>query len=297
MRYRREDNRSTSTNMNASSSITSNRRYNPSSWENETPITSRGRDALDNIARNSANLTSVRAFPGGGGTGRRETDTATTPMIHRNTQTGTGIGTQRNSVQRNANYNNNNDDEEDDFDRKFYLADDEEFIQDGDNGGQTMGRFLYESAKTKQREEEMERKRTQGINGGMIVNPANSLRNARKNALKDDQEAWENSRLLSSGAAVRGDVDLDFANNEEDTRVTLLVHQVKPPFLGKGASAFSRIRHAVPTIKDNTSDFAKMSREGSDTLRRLREKKEKNAMRQKFWGKFTVRCGGVCIKG
>jgi len=75
---------------------------------------------------------------------------------------------------------------------------------------------------------------------------------------------------------------LDF-RSEEDTRVTLLVHQVKPPFLGKGASAFSRIKNAVPTVKDNTSDFAKMAREGSVTLRMLREKKEKNTMRNKFW--------------
>ena len=88
---------------------------------------------------------------------------------------------------------------------------------------------------------------------GGIVNPVTSLPEMKRNALRDDQEAWENLRLLSNGAAIRGDVDLDF-KSEDDTRVTLLVHQVKPPFLGKGASAFSTIRHAVPTVKDNTSD-------------------------------------------
>ena len=122
------------------------------------------------------------------------------------------------------------------------------------------------------------------------MNPVTSLPEMKRNALRDDQEAWENLRLLSNGAAIRGDVDLDF-KSEDDTRVTLLVHQVKPPFLGKGASAFSTIRHAVPTVKDNTSDFAKMARKGSVTLRRLRETKEKNTMRNKFWQIGGTRMG------
>jgi pre-mRNA-splicing factor ATP-dependent RNA helicase DHX38/PRP16 len=237
---------------------------NSSLWENETPMAARGQDQ-DEIARRSAS-TSVRQFPGDGA---GETPT---PMIRSNNGNNSSADT---NLARN----------DDDFDRQFYLADDEEFVQDGDKN---MGRFLYESAKTKQREEEMKRQRDQNSAG--IVNPANSLRNLKRNALKDDQEAWENSRLLSSGAAVRGEVDLEF-KSEDDTRVTLLVHQVKPPFLGKGASAFSRIRHAVPTVKDNTSDFAKMARAGSVTLRSLREKKEKNTMRNKFWQIGGTRMG------
>ena len=238
--------------------------HQSSSWENETPIIRRGMDK-DEIAKRSA-LTSVKAFPGGG--------TSATPMIRSNGK--------KSSM---SVYKNIPEPDDEDFDREFYLADDEEFVQDG---RANMGRFLYESAKTKQRELDMEKQRNG--NGAAVVNPENTLRFAKRNALKDDQEAWENSRLLSSGAAMRGDVDLDF-KVEEDTRVTLLVHQVKPPFLGKGASAFSRLKHAVPTVKDNTSDFAKMAREGSDTLRRLREKKEKNTMRNKFWQIGGTRMG------
>ena len=59
---------------------------------------------------------------------------------------------------------------------------------------------------------------------------------------------------------------------EDDARVTLLVHQVKPPFLD-GRVSFSDVREAVPTVKDSSSDFAKMAREGSATLRHLRENK------------------------
>ena len=229
-------------------------KYNPSSWDNETPMSVRNHDHIEELARRST-LTSVRMFPGGG------EGVEATPMLK---------GTQKYNVI---------PEDDDSFDRDFYLADDEEFVQDSN---ENMGRFLYESDKTKQRELEMEKQRNQ--------NTGRTIRDARRSALQDDQEAWEQSRLLSSGAGIRGDIDLDI-KSEEDTRVTLLVHQVKPPFLGKGASAFSRIKHAVPTVKDNTSDFAKMARNGSDTLRSLREKKEKNAMRQKFWELGGTRMG------
>jgi pre-mRNA-splicing factor ATP-dependent RNA helicase DHX38/PRP16 len=228
-------------------------KYNPSSWDNETPMSVRGHDHVEELARRST-LTSVREFPGGGGA-------EATPILK---------GSDKYNVI---------PDDDDSFERDFYLADDEEFLQDSNDN---MGRFLYESAKTKQRELEMEKQRNQ--------NAGRTIRDARRSALQDDQEAWEQSRLLSSGAGIRGDIDLDI-KSEEDTRVTLLVHQVKPPFLGKGASAFSRIKNAVPTVKDNTSDFAKMARNGSDTLRSLREKKEKNAMRQKFWELGGTRMG------
>ena len=198
------------------------------------------------------------------------------------------------------------------FERQFYLDQEEggyvldKSEQDG-NGGD-MGRFLFENSKTKAREEEMEQKRKN-----------NPRFNARQSAMQDDQDAWEENRLLSSGAATRvskllsviivrvllssslthngfpllfqNRVDLDHAT-EQDTRVTLLVHQVKPPFLD-GRVSFSTIREAVPTVKDNSSDFAKMARHGSATLRHLRATKEKNAMRQKFWELGGTRMGNA----
>lgn len=158
------------------------------------------------------------------------------------------------------------------FDRHFYLDEDDDgnYVVD-QSGGTDMGRFLFQNAKTKAREDEMEQKRRQ-----QRFNP-------RKSALQDDQEAWEENRLLSSGAAVRSSIDLDTMNNEQEmSRVTLLVHQVKPPFLD-GRVSFSTIREAVPTVKDASSDFAKMAREGSATLRFLRANKERTSHRQKFW--------------
>ena len=168
-------------------------------------------------------------------------------------------------------------DGEDEFDRQFYLADDDEFVGNNDDGnGNTIGRFIFESNKTKEREADMARRRQQGDNAGIVVRQS-----ARRSALNDDQNAWEENRLLSSGAAVQGERSLDIST-EDDTRVTLLVHQVKPPFLD-GRVSFSTIREAVPTVRDASSDFAKLAREGSVSLRRLRENRDKNAMRKRFW--------------
>ena len=178
----------------------------------------------------------------------------------------------------------NNNQNEDDFDQQFYNLDEGGYVQD--NSDQTdMGRFLFENSKTQARLQEMEAKRKNNNN-----NNNNSQKyNPRKSALQDDQDAWEVNRLLSSGAAVRSSVDLDHTT-EQDTRVTLLVHQIKPPFLD-GRVSFSRIREAVPTVKDASSDFAKMAREGSATLRHLRATKDKHTMRQKFWELGGTRMG------
>ncbi|KAL7483408.1 hypothetical protein ACHAW6_009063 [Cyclotella cf. meneghiniana] len=165
--------------------------------------------------------------------------------------------------------------EDDEFDRQFYLAEDDEYLPNADSQTSQNGRFIYESERTKAREAEMQKRKQHG--GGV------GIRQARQSALDKDQQTWEENRLLSSGAAMRSSVDLEF-NNEDDSRIQLLVHQIRPPFLSSDSGAsFSTIREAVPTVRDATSDFARMAREGSVTLAKLREKKERSGMRQKFW--------------
>jgi pre-mRNA-splicing factor ATP-dependent RNA helicase DHX38/PRP16 len=166
--------------------------------------------------------------------------------------------------------------DDDDWDRDFYLNEDDQGNYVPDDEEHQMGRFLFENAKTQEREKELERKRRE--------QPLH-----RKSAMQDDQDAWEANRLLSSGAATTGEVSLD-VHTEQDTRVTLLVHQVKPPFLD-GRVSFSKIQTAVPTVRDASSDFAKMARNGSDTLRYIKANKDKNAMRQRFWELGGTRMG------
>jgi len=186
--------------------------------------------------------------------------------------------------------NTKDGDDDDSFDRQFYLQEDEgHYVVDQQAGGedQDLGRFLYTSDKIQAREAELEKKRQQNPNRGRF--------NARKSAMEDDQNAWEQNRLLSSGAALQGEVSLN-VTTEQDTRVHLIVHQVKPPFLD-GRVSFSKIRDAVPTVKDNSSDFAKMAREGSSTLRVIRANKDKNTMRQKFWELGGTRMGNAVTAG
>ena len=54
-------------------------------------------------------------------------------------------------------------------------------------------------------------------------------------------------------------------------------------FLEGGGVLLSIIREVVPTVRDTMSDFVRMVREGSQTLMRLREKKEQGCMRKIFW--------------
>ena len=166
----------------------------------------------------------------------------------------------------------------DEFDREFYLQEDEDhFVLDGQEGD-NLGRFLYTNPKIQQRQEELAKRQH-----GRLT--------ARKAARLDDQDAWEENRLLVSGAAVRKEVSLN-VDTEQDTTVTLLVHQVKPPFLD-GRVSFSTQRDAVPTVRDASSDFAKMARVGSETLRYIREQKDKHAMRAKFWELGGTRMGNA----
>lgn len=98
---------------------------------------------------------------------------------------------------------------DDSFERHFYLAEDEgHYVQDqaGTEVDGDMGRFLFNNEKTRAREAEMEKKRQE--------NPLTGRFSARKSALQDDQHAWEENRLLSSGAAVKGEVSLDIRTGE-----------------------------------------------------------------------------------
>ena len=71
-------------------------------------------------------------------------------------------------------------------------------------------------------------------------------------------------------------------DNEEEERVTLIVHNLKPPFLD-GRVRLSLQQDSVSTVKDLTSDFAQNARKGSILLRDVREKREMMKMRKRFW--------------
>ena len=280
----------------------------PSSWDADTPlIRQSNNDAGDSVISRAMNSQ------------RRGNNESTVVQSSNNKNGKSGIVDDGTAVDEGK--NNDDDDGKDEFDRQFYLADDGAFVAEdvggsgGTGGGGTMGRFLFESGRTRARQAEMDRLHggsgggTSGSGPGPGIRRRPPPRNARHEALRDDQEAWEENRLLSSGAASRCDVELasDKLNADDTGRVVLMVHQVRPPFLlsdgeinggmagGKGGDGKRKTAAVtasfigggagggVPTVRDATSDFARMAREGSEVLRRFRENKEKATMRVKFW--------------
>lgn len=97
-----------------------------------------------------------------------------------------------------------------------------------------------------------------------------------------DHEKWEINRMVQSGAMNHSDnyrVDL---NEEDEDRVVLMIHDIKPPFLD-GRITFTTQAEAVQIVRDPNSDFAKLSKKGSNILKHIRERNDKTKMRERFW--------------
>ena len=188
----------------------------------------------------------------------------------------------------NQQYNNDNDnDNDDEFDDEFYLADEGGMVSTMDDGVSPI--FLGSSKKFKEREEQMAKKRAQGDTkiAGM---------SARRSQLHHDQEAWESNRLVQSGVAVLRETLYDDA--DDDSRVTLLVHNTKPPFLTAGGGrglgvSFSMQQAAVSVVKDPSGDMVTNVKKGSALLKSVREKRDMMKMRKRFWELGGSRMGDV----
>lgn len=102
---------------------------------------------------------------------------------------------------------------------------------------------------------------------------------ARAAQKQKDVDAWETNRMLTSGVAQRRDFGDDFEDDDEETRVHLLVHDLKPPFLD-GRTIFTKQLEPVPAVRDNQSDMAVFSRKGSRVVKERRQRKERQKAAQ-----------------
>ncbi|GAA6001990.1 hypothetical protein JCM10207_003027 [Rhodosporidiobolus poonsookiae] len=104
-----------------------------------------------------------------------------------------------------------------------------------------------------------------------------TARQAAKNA---DTDQWERNQLALSGATgERRVLDFDALDDDDgESRVHLLVHDLKPPFLD-GRMAFTKQLEPINPIKDPTSDLAIFSKKGSLLVseRRARRERERAA--------------------
>lgn len=92
-------------------------------------------------------------------------------------------------------------------------------------------------------------------------------------AKRADNDLWENKQMLQSGYSKQGAVDLDF-EEENESRVHLLVHDLRPPFLD-GQQQFTARKEAISAVLDPQSDLAVISRKGSQLVKERRERKER----------------------
>ncbi|KAK0730627.1 P-loop containing nucleoside triphosphate hydrolase protein [Lasiosphaeris hirsuta] len=150
------------------------------------------------------------------------------------------------------------------LDRDWYGGDD-------DLGGHTFGDdshnpFGNESGwAAQEREAAMVEKKIGQLSKGM---------NARQLQKQKDVDAWETNRMLTSGVAQRRDLGQDFEDDQEGTRVHLLVHDLRPPFLD-GRTVFTKQLDPVPAVRDSQSDMAVFSRKGSKVVREKRTQRER----------------------
>ena len=79
--------------------------------------------------------------------------------------------------------------------------------------------------------------------------------------------------MLQSGVAQRQGVDMDF-EDDQDSKVHVLVHDLKPPFLD-GTIAYTKQLEPVNPVRDSTSDLAVFSKKGSLLVRERRERQER----------------------
>ncbi len=107
-----------------------------------------------------------------------------------------------------------------------------------------------------------------------------------------DVDAWETNRLLTSGVAQRRDHEADFEDDEEATRVHLLVHDIKPPFLD-GRKIFTKQLDPVPAVRDPQSDMAVFSRKGSKVVKEKRQQKERQKQAQEATNMAGTALGNI----
>lgn len=79
--------------------------------------------------------------------------------------------------------------------------------------------------------------------------------------------------MQQSGVARRENYDADF-EDDPDSKVHVLIHDLKPPFLD-GSIAYTKQLEPINPVRDVTSDLAVFSKKGSALVKERRERQER----------------------
>ncbi|KAI1750981.1 P-loop containing nucleoside triphosphate hydrolase protein [Xylaria castorea] len=153
------------------------------------------------------------------------------------------------------------------LDRDWYGGDETGGHTFGDDSHNPFGSYDTSWVEQQQREAQM------------IEKKAGRHMNARQLQRQKDNDAWETNRMLTSGVAQRRGLGDDFDDDNEATRVHLLVHDLKPPFLD-GRTVFTKQLEPVPAVRDYQSDMAVFSRKGSRVVKERRQQRERQKQAQ-----------------
>ena len=135
--------------------------------------------------------------------------------------------------------------------------------------------MLFRSDFDREKEEELVRRASGGAGPKKRVT-------ARQAAFNADNELWEDNRVAQSGVTgQRRVLDFDSLDDDEESRVHLLVHDLKPPFLD-GRLTFTKQLDPINPIKDPTSDLAVFAKKGSLLVTERRAQKEREKVRFVF---------------
>lgn len=105
---------------------------------------------------------------------------------------------------------------------------------------------------------------------------------ARQAARIAENDQWERNQLALSGVTgERRQLDFDNLDDDEESRVHLLVHDLKPPFLD-GRMAFTKQLEPINPIKDPTSDLAVFAKKGSQLVMERRAQREREKVSTEF---------------
>lgn len=206
---------------------------------------------------------------------RRKTDFARPPQFEHRYVSSTRSDTPRNARGASTPRQNElktpepvagDEDEEEAMDRDWYGGDEDGGHAFGDDSHNPFG-ATNDAWLDQQREAALAEKKT------------GKRMNARQLQRQKDVDAWETNRMLGSGVAQRRDFHDDFEDDEEATRVHLLVHDLKPPFLD-GKTIFTKQQDPISAVLDPQSDMAVFSRKGSAVVKEKRQQKERQKAAQ-----------------
>lgn len=146
--------------------------------------------------------------------------------------------------------------------------------------------FQMDEEKVKRKEEQYQRHMTRSDGKRMTLKQSK-----RAEQLQRDTNAWEENRLMTAGIVKRRDVKRN-DEDEAESRITLQVHDAKPPFL-QGRGSLSKQAEPVVPLKDSTSDIAVAARKPSKLLQQFRQHKEKHKGRERFWETQHTKMGEI----